>query len=84
MTDETDEMRRIRLDMIDGLVAKGADREHLESLTPEQFARFCELSLQLATGELRRVTLSDGRGVLVDGDCLHTDEEIRAAMEDER
>lgn len=82
MTDETEDQRRLRLDMIDDLVAKGADREHFESMTPEQFARFCEIGLKLATGELRRVTLADGRGVLVDGDCEHTDEEIRAAMEE--
>jgi hypothetical protein len=67
--------------LIDDLVAAGADREHFESLTPDQFARFCETTLQIASGELRRVTLSDGRGVLVDGDCTHTDEEIRAAVE---
>lgn len=33
-------------------------------------------------GELRRITLSDG-GVLVDADDEHSDDEIRAALEDQ-
>jgi hypothetical protein len=52
-----------------------------ESLDDDGRARVAETFRQLASGELRRVTLSDGRGVLVDGDCLHTDDEIRAAYE---
>jgi hypothetical protein len=43
---------------------------HLNSLTDEEFGQFVEIAVQLASGVLRRVTLSDGRGVLVDGDCL--------------
>jgi hypothetical protein len=55
-------------------------RAYLDSLSDEGRARFAEIARQLASGELRRVTLSDGRGVLVDGDCTHTDDEIRAAI----
>jgi hypothetical protein len=38
----------------------------------------------LAANGLRRVVLSDGRGVLVDLDDPHTDEEIRSFYEEEQ
>jgi hypothetical protein len=56
--------RQMGKELSDSLV-----RWHLESLTPGQFQRVCEIAQQIATGTLRRVTLSDGSGVLVDGDC---------------
>jgi GNAT superfamily N-acetyltransferase len=102
-TEDADQRREI----IDTLVAGGADRDHLESLTGEQFMRLMALAAlthadQLrqidpdgaaaalaaareATGfvdrDLRRVTLADGTGVLVDGNCDHADDEIRNAVE---
>jgi hypothetical protein len=69
------------------LLADGnpADKAHLDNMTEEQFATFLEnllaTRLRIDSGELRRVTLSDGSGVLVDGDCEHTDAEIRVAVE---
>jgi hypothetical protein len=92
MMNQPEETRGICQDIVDGLVTTGAfDRMQLESMTPEEFIQSCEFRLvvdssvsdQIATGELRRVTLSDGRNVLVDGDCQATDEEIRAALEGE-
>jgi hypothetical protein len=64
-------------ELIDG-IPDPAIRAHLDDLTEEQFAQFCRFALQIDAGELRRVTLADGSGVLVDGDCTLTDEEIRA------
>jgi hypothetical protein len=51
------------------------------SLTDAQYFRLLALALRIEAGELRRVELSDGRAVLIDGDDPHTDEEIRAAYE---
>lgn len=94
-----------RRELIDAMAATGADVEHLESLTEEQFHRLMSLmalthadelrqlapegadtmlaAAREATGltdkALRRVTLPDGSGVLVDADCEQTDDEIRAA-----
>lgn len=91
------------------MVETGADRDHLESLTNEQFRRpmaimaltlpyeLRELSPDVAvevlaaareaTGltdkALRSGTLPDGSAVLVDAECEHTDDEIRAAVEDD-
>lgn len=88
------------------MVAEGADRDHLESLTEEQFGRLVSLATLthadqlrelfpdgaeaalaaarettgLTDKALRRVTLPDGTGVLVDVDCEHTDDEIREAQ----
>jgi hypothetical protein len=54
-----------------------ATRAHLDSLTEEQFINFCRIMVDEADGKLRRITLDDGTGVLVDGDCTATDEEVR-------
>ncbi|KAA0077237.1 N-acetyltransferase [Mycolicibacterium sp. P9-64] len=98
-----------RRDLIEMMASTGADRDHLESLTGEQFRRLMAVMVltnaeelrklkpdraddalaaaREATGftdkALRRVTLPDGSGVLVDGDCEHTDDEIRNTFEDE-
>jgi GNAT superfamily N-acetyltransferase len=92
-----------RRELIEAMVAEGADRDHLESLTEEQFGRLVSLAALthadqlrelfpdgadaalavarettgLTDKALRRVTLPDGTGVLVDVDCEHTDDEIR-------
>lgn len=59
-------------------------RAYLDSLTDEQARRFVDIALQITTGQLRQVTLPDGTGVLVDGDDPNTNEEIRAALEDDQ
>jgi hypothetical protein len=109
MTDKT--LAQQRQELIDGLAVDGADREHLEAMTDEGFARFAAVMLLTSADKLRelfgdraeetlrvaaeiaavgdsrglrRVTLADGRGVLVDPDCIHTDDEIRAAYEENR
>jgi hypothetical protein len=76
------------------MVETGADRDHLESLTNEQFRRLMAVmalayadEALAAAGEatgltdkaLRSVTLPDGSGVLIDADCEHTDDESRDA-----
>ncbi|CAM3516060.1 GNAT family N-acetyltransferase [Mycobacterium frederiksbergense] len=97
-----------RRELIDAMAQTGADVEHLESLTPEQFERLMAVMALTHVDELRqiapdsadivlaaarettgftdkalrRVTLPDGSGVLVDADCDHTDE-IHDAIEDE-
>jgi hypothetical protein len=43
-------------------------------------SQYLDLAMRICAGELRRVVLSDGRSVLVDGD-EHTDDEIRTAYE---
>jgi hypothetical protein len=51
------------------------------SLTDHQYFRLLALAMRIEAGELRRVTLSDGRAVLIDGDDPHSDEQIREAYE---
>jgi hypothetical protein len=53
-----------------------------DPLTDEQKAKLRDVAWQVYHGFLRRVPLSDGRAVLVDGDDPNTDEQIRAAVED--
>jgi hypothetical protein len=53
------------------------------SLTDAQYFRLADLAMRIEAGELRRVTLPDGRAVLVDADDPNTDDEIRAAYESE-
>ena len=48
------------------------------SLTDGQYL---DLAMKICAGELRRIKLSDGRAVIVDGDDPNSDEEIRAAYE---
>ncbi len=94
-----------RRELMEKMVKAGADREHLESLTDEQFRRLMSVialthadelrklfpdgadAVLVAAREttgftdkaLRKVTLRDGSGLLVDADCEDTDDEIRAA-----
>jgi hypothetical protein len=47
----------------------------------EREARLRDVAWQIHHGFLRRVVLSDGRAVLLDGDDPNDDAEIRAAYE---
>jgi hypothetical protein len=49
----------------------------------ERETRLRDVAWQIHHGFLRRVELSDGRAVLIDGDDEHSDDEIRAAVEAE-
>ncbi len=56
---ESQRPRDLRLELIEDMVTLGENRSYLESLTPVQFAEFCEVSLQddkviAATEELVR------------------------------
>ena len=82
MTDDMDAAERARI--IDALAGDSLEaREHLESLDDGALSRLLQVGLQVATGDLRHVTLPDGTGALIDPNSPHTDEEIIDALRDD-